>query len=41
MDKQSILDDYLQVRPEKRATVQKAIDNGKLRTGTVTGMKTL
>lgn len=33
MDKQSILDDYLQVRPEKRATVQKAIDNGKLRIG--------
>jgi alpha-mannosidase len=28
-----ILDDYLQVRPEKRAAVQKAIDDGKLRIG--------
>ncbi len=28
-----ILDDYLQVRPEKRAAVQQAIDAGKLRIG--------
>ncbi len=28
-----ILDDYLQVRPEKRAAVQKAIDEGKLQIG--------
>ncbi|KAF1302109.1 alpha-mannosidase [Candidatus Enterococcus willemsii] len=28
-----ILDDYLQVRPEKRAAVQKAINDGKLRIG--------
>lgn len=28
-----ILDDYLQVRPEKREEVQKAIDNGKLKIG--------
>ena len=28
-----ILDDYLQVRPEKKAAVQKAIDAGKLRIG--------
>ncbi|WP_321385599.1 glycoside hydrolase family 38 C-terminal domain-containing protein [uncultured Enterococcus sp.] len=28
-----ILDDYLQVRPEKRAAIQKAIDEGKLQIG--------